>query len=341
MPCTFQSSIGSRSSNRGTAAAARAHRREGCASACGIVVEALDRADTHALLPGSPRLTPTTSRGKRRPNLSPITGWCSWEAYGRGIDAGRLRKAVDFLEANLAAYGLEYIQIDDGYQSEPIPPTAEGDLRDSWHAPNERFPAGHADIQHIIAAAGFKAGIWTSAAVTNRDFAGRNGNCLIGAGGVPVEEDWIHFVPSCSEEFLRGQIVPLYRGLEEKGYRYFKADSLRHLIYEGLMGAAEAGILTNDDAENRFRRYIESVREGVGPEAFLVACWGVLSQAVGCATRAGSPEMRTRPGAPSVCRSTRPLDGSTRRGSCSRRTLTTSVQDPIRHGRGVCSPWSP
>jgi alpha-galactosidase len=47
------------------------------------------------------------------------------------------------------------------------------------------------------------------------------------------------------------------------------------------MGAVEAGIVTNDDAENRFRRYIESVREGIGPEAFLLVCWGVLSQAVG------------------------------------------------------------
>jgi hypothetical protein len=218
---------------------------------------------------------------KRRPDCAPVTGWCSWEAYGREVDAKKLLKAVGFLKENLAPYGLEYVQVDDGYQGEPVPPRADGGLRDSWLVPNARFPGGHADILDPITKAGFTPGIWTSASITNGDFAGRDGNGLIGADGRPVEADWIHFVPSCGEEFLKGQVVPLYRGLREKGYRYFKADTLRHLLYEGLIGAAEAGLVTNDEAEARFRRYIESIREGIGPSAFLLACWGVLSEAVG------------------------------------------------------------
>ena len=43
------------------------------------------------------------------------------------------------------------------------------------------------------------------------------------------------------------------------------------------------GILTNKDAEHRFRAYLECAREGVGPDAFYLSSWGVLPQVIGIA----------------------------------------------------------
>ena len=54
--------------------------------------------------------------GKRRPNVTPIAGWCSWMAYRTGIDIRAVTNTADFLAANFKPYGLEYLQIDDGFQ---------------------------------------------------------------------------------------------------------------------------------------------------------------------------------------------------------------------------------
>jgi len=52
---------------------------------------------------------------RRRPNPKSVAGWCSWEAYRRDIDIQKVRGIAEFMEKKLKAYGLEYIQVDDGY----------------------------------------------------------------------------------------------------------------------------------------------------------------------------------------------------------------------------------
>jgi alpha-galactosidase len=218
---------------------------------------------------------------ERRPHLEPVTGWCSWEAFHKEVSAQSVGEAVEFLRANLLDYGLEYIQIDDGYQRTPVPPTPQSALPESWLVPNEKFPGGHEDIRRCIVAAGFTAGIWTSAYVTNKEFAARDGNCLLDREGSPLEGDWIGCVPSCSPAFLARQVEPTYRGLRDLGYGYFKVDTLRHLLYDGLMDAAQRGLLQPEEARARFRRYVSAVRSAVGRDTFLLSCWGVLGEVVG------------------------------------------------------------
>ena len=57
---------------------------------------------------------------KFRPNPKAVTGWCSWEAYHSDVSLGELEKTAQVL-APLRKYGLEYMQLDDGYQPPLIP----------------------------------------------------------------------------------------------------------------------------------------------------------------------------------------------------------------------------
>ncbi|MDM8002090.1 MAG: hypothetical protein QUS66_04145, partial [Bacteroidota bacterium] len=46
----------------------------------------------------------------------PVAGWCSWFAYKTSVTEENVREAADVLAETMKPYGLEYIQIDDGYQ---------------------------------------------------------------------------------------------------------------------------------------------------------------------------------------------------------------------------------
>ena len=78
------------------------------------------------------------------------TGWCSWYYYFEKITESDMLENVKFLKGRRAEYPLEYIQLDDGYQS------ALGD----WLVCNEKFPHGLKFLGDEIRAAGFKPAIW-------------------------------------------------------------------------------------------------------------------------------------------------------------------------------------
>ncbi len=217
-----------------------------------------------------------------RPNPKPVAGWCSWEACRRQVSMEDIRKISGFFGNTLREYGLEYIQLDDGYERLPIPFEADGTLAEGWLHTNERFPEGHAGVAEEIRSNGLEPAIWTNANVTNIEFAIENkANFLKDKDGNLILGEWIDFLLDCSDETLQKHVYPYYKGLREMGYAYFKTDAIRHLIMDGLHEAVRQGLMSNADAEARFRRFMEYARKGIGGDGYFLASWGVLSEAVG------------------------------------------------------------
>ncbi|MFC7680659.1 hypothetical protein [Paenibacillus sp. GCM10028914] len=218
-----------------------------------------------------------------RPNLKPMAGWCSWEAYRSDVQEEDVFHAAHFVSEHFKAYGLEYIQIDDGYQQQMVPPRADGRVADAWLETNGKFPSGHEGLITAIRNEGLEPGIWTNAVVTNPLFAAESSSCITDEDGVPLKGKWIQYVLDCSPNTLARHVAPYYKGLKDFGHTYFKTDAIRHLIYDGLHEAVKLGLITNDEAETRFRSFLECAREQIGDDAYLLSCWGVLSEAVGLA----------------------------------------------------------
>jgi hypothetical protein len=63
-----------------------------------------------------------------------VAGWCSWFAYFNKVTEKDIYRAADILSEEMAPFGLEYLQIDDGYQQVPI-----GEP-ERWLVTNEKFP---------------------------------------------------------------------------------------------------------------------------------------------------------------------------------------------------------
>ncbi len=80
-----------------------------------------------------------------------VNGWCSWFYTLANVSEDEVLKNAAFAAEHLRAFGLDYIQIDEGYQR------AHGD----WEG-NERFPHGMKWLAERIKADGFKPGLWIS-----------------------------------------------------------------------------------------------------------------------------------------------------------------------------------
>jgi hypothetical protein len=87
---------------------------------------------------------------------SPPSGWCSWYFYFYEISEGEIRRNVKWLSDNLREYGLQYIQIDDGWQG-----VGRGfNTNRDWTTINDRFPGGMKNLAADIKKFGFKPGLW-------------------------------------------------------------------------------------------------------------------------------------------------------------------------------------
>ncbi|MGL6106074.1 alpha-galactosidase [Romboutsia sp.] len=217
-----------------------------------------------------------------RPNLKPLAGWCSWEAFRRDVTQENVEEVSKFFGETLRDYGLEYIQIDDGFQPMPLPKNPKGSLAEGWLNTNSQFPKGHKGAVEAIKEEGLKAGIWTNANITNEEFAKeQKEHLIIGNDNKPMLGEWIDYLIDSSKESLDKHIAPFYKGLKEHGYDYFKTDAIRHLLLDGYHEAVRQGLMTNEEAEAKFRAYMECARENIGDEAYFLASWGVLSEVIG------------------------------------------------------------
>ncbi len=77
------------------------------------------------------------------------TGWCSWYYYYAKVTEKDVTENLGSAAEHFRDRGLQYIQIDDGYQR------AAGD----WDM-NEKFPHGHRWLTKQIHHRGFHAGLW-------------------------------------------------------------------------------------------------------------------------------------------------------------------------------------
>jgi hypothetical protein len=206
----------------------------------------------------------------------PVVGWCSWFAFFDKVTDQDVRRTADVMSEVLMPYGYQYLQIDDGYQR------GTG-LPDLWLTSNARFPEGLEATARYIRQKGLTPGIWTNAAFSQTDYANQHKEWFVqdAAGGVG-RGNWIgHPVDASAPGALDALVRPIYRGLRGMGWEYFKLDALRHLRYEGYNSYRQYFEKKHLEPGDVLRQYVAAVREEVGRDRFLLACWGVRPELVG------------------------------------------------------------
>jgi alpha-galactosidase len=207
-----------------------------------------------------------------------VAGWISWFAFFDKVTAGDIVETAAVFSEVLRPFGYEYLQIDDGFQQIQGAP-------EKWLVPNAKFPGGLKSLAGTIEARGLKPGIWTAASVLDRAPVDARPEWFVRDGrGVPVRGNWIGWILDASNpEALDRMVRPLYEGLVAQGWKYFKLDALRHLRYEGYNANRDYFERKKADPVAAFRRYVAVVRDTIGRDRFLLACWGIRPELAGLA----------------------------------------------------------
>ena len=221
---------------------------------------------------------------KFRPRQKPVAGWCSWYIYGKKINFSSMTNEAVQLAKKFRPYGLEYFQIDDGFQRGKFGITETNSLYDAWLGPNAKFPKGVGETVEAIKATGLKPGIWMSTDLRvyepKEDFP----NCILrDSDGNPLKVPWLRYAIDGKESSLAETLEPVLRGFKEAGFEYVKIDSFRHNFYDAFGTAIENGLMTTEEARELFRNFFLSVRRAIGEEVFFLPCWGLFSEGIGLA----------------------------------------------------------
>ena len=226
-----------------------------------------------------------------------ITGWSSWWAYFRECNQKDVDAVMDvWQKKHLADFGYRFIQLDDVFQG-----GSDGDIK---HAPHEytrdyyggypktwlewkkdKFPGGIKEYVRSIKAHGFEPAIWIGCYFTDQALAEKHPEYFVrDKNGKPTIGRWVTYVldvtnPKVVDKFIR----PTFRGLKEAGITYVKIDQLRHMLYDNLNPHKEYLLKNGKNPQDLLRAYLKIAREELGPDTFILACWGVLPEVVGIA----------------------------------------------------------
>ena len=206
-----------------------------------------------------------------------VAGWTSWFAFLDSVTEADIRRTADVMAESLAPWGYEYLQIDDGYERQPI------GLPDHWLRANEKFPSGLAGLGRYIAGRGLRPGIWTNVSFHDRTWALAHPAYFVpDPEGRPAWGNWVGYVMDGSNAATLADLVrPVYDSLARDGWQYFKVDALRHLRYEGYNSYAEAFERRGLDRTAVYRGVVQAIRDAIGPGAFMLACWGIRPELAG------------------------------------------------------------
>jgi hypothetical protein len=209
----------------------------------------------------------------------PPSGWCSWYFYYQEINEDEVKRNADWIAANLKDYGAVYVQIDDGWQGTGH---GLGENRD-WTTINKRFPGGMDQLAAYIKSRGLKPGIWlaphgqSNPAVVKKN----HGVFILKADGSSASNTWEgQFLLDPSVPESQKYLKDLFTTLHRWGYQYFKIDGQPIVIRE-YRNKKSSMKNPPGDADKLYRETLASIREGIGPDSYLLGCWVVPLEGVG------------------------------------------------------------
>lgn len=210
-------------------------------------------------------------------HLNPIiNGWCTWSNMYGDITEERVLKNARVIASQLKSYGMEWVQIDDGYER------AFGD----WEAISAKLPHGMKDLASKITALGLKPGIWLAPFAISRgtEIATSHTDWLVHTPDGKLQEiesahqQQAQYILDVSQP---GALQWLHRTVgsvvREWGYRFVKTDFCEWT----LMATQQFADPSFSTAKAYFVANRE-IRSAIGPGVHLLDC-GPTPEIIGLA----------------------------------------------------------
>jgi len=225
----------------------------------------------------------------------PPSGWCSWYYYYQEITPEEVLANARWIAEHLAPYGARYVQIDDGWQGVGH---GRGENRD-WTTIDARFRAlGMDRLAAEIRKLGLEPGLWLCPhGQSNEQVTREAGAFLWKPDGTTASDTWVgtYLVdPSVPQahEYLRN----LLQTLRGWGYTYFKIDGQPIVLdeyakkAEFVGGVVDKARSTEERVPLLYRDTLRTIRDAIGPDCYLLGCWGIPLPGVGIMNGARTSE---------------------------------------------------
>jgi len=208
----------------------------------------------------------------------PPSGWCSWYYYYQQINQEEVKKNAEWLGQNLKQYGAVYCQIDDGWQNRGH---GLGENRD-WSTIDSRFSGGMDSLASFIKEQGLAPGLWLAPhGQSNEQVVKKSRAFLLTPDGKSASSTWEgkYLVdPSKSEAqvYLRELFTRL---AQDWDYEYFKIDGQPIVVDE--FRQKKNFMKRPAEPEALYRQTLETIREAIGSDRYLLGCWGIPLEGMG------------------------------------------------------------
>ena len=212
-------------------------------------------------------------------------GWCSWYYYYWGVSEADVIANLNFIADKLRSHGMEYVQIDDGFQR------ALGD----WET-NDKFPHGHRWLTDQIHSKGLKAGLWLAPfGIGEKSDVYRNHpEWLIKDGDgnpIRVNKAWanpywggdVYALDPTHPEAQQWLRNLFHTVIHDWGYDYVKIDFLYYATGadQGEADNLNCHYYANVTPIQAYRIGLQAIREGVGADKFILGCGAPIGASVG------------------------------------------------------------
>jgi len=209
----------------------------------------------------------------------PPSGWCTWYYYYNRINAEEVKRNTDWIAALLKDFGAQYVQIDDGWQGLG---GREGG-RDWSQVNPDRFPQGMAELAAYIKAAGLKPGLWLAPhGQSNPKVVADNPDTfLLKTNGETASDTWEgRFLLDPTTPQTHRYVRDLFQRLAGWGYDYFKIDG-QPIVVDEYRAIKQFMNAPSDDASALYRGTLSDIRAVIGPDRYLLGCWGIPLEGAG------------------------------------------------------------
>ncbi|MCU0409096.1 MAG: alpha-galactosidase [Bacteroidales bacterium] len=222
-------------------------------------------------------LTDYSSRMRKMPETGAdriINGWCSWFYTHGNVTEKEVLANADFISENLLQYGMEYVQVDEGFQS----------THGEWDR-GPGFPGGMKKLAEEIISRGLKPGLWLAPFVISdntdvfrdhKDWLLKNPDgSLKRVGPWPSEDtDWyrdetperycLDITHPDAEKWLKDLVDTI---VNNWGYRMLKIDFVAWTVFS----ADHFHDRTSTPAQV-YRKAFELMREAAGDSCHILDC---------------------------------------------------------------------
>jgi hypothetical protein len=215
-------------------------------------------------------------------------GFTTWymEKNGGAADEKSLATLTDFIDKNLKPFGMNFVQIDDHWQSGEAMGNGP-DKNFTGSNPKGPYPSGMKAAADNIRAAGLTPGLWFlpfSGEYKDPWFADKQGLFVKTRDGKPYETEWagtsLDMTNPAAQAYVQGIVTNI---VHNWGFSYLKIDGLfaglaaqQVYVNSDYTSADDFGnaVFANPDKTNieAFRDGLKLVRAAAGPGVFILGC---------------------------------------------------------------------